>query len=139
MNMYNDRVNIVIIFFVASRVQSYDIISKTVSVAYGKHVSKMKRQTTTNQLIMDKRQLLPMEISTVRVWKERGFPMVRMPRPTFGRFLAIHSCVPSVASDHRSSGCSGAARRSCEEFLGVTFNTELTEKKARKKRKSWQK
>ena len=45
----------------ASRLQSYVIISKVVSEAYGKNVSKRKMQTTTNQHIMNNHAFLPME------------------------------------------------------------------------------
>ena len=44
-----------------SRLQSYDIIPKVVSVSYGKHASIMKKETITNQWIMKSRLLRPME------------------------------------------------------------------------------
>ena len=44
-----------------SRLQSYDIISKVVSVAYGKHASMMKKETITNQPITKNCTLRSME------------------------------------------------------------------------------
>jgi hypothetical protein len=45
------------------RLQSYDIILKVVSVAYGKDANEAKQETATNQRIMKKRTLHPMETS----------------------------------------------------------------------------
>jgi hypothetical protein len=44
-----------------SRLQSYDNISKVVSVAYGKDTNGIKLETATNQGITKKRTLQPME------------------------------------------------------------------------------
>ena len=40
--MYNALVNIAIDYLVISRLQSYDIISKVVSVVYGKYINMAK-------------------------------------------------------------------------------------------------
>jgi hypothetical protein len=42
-------------FFAVSRLQSYDNISKVVSVTYGKDAKEEKRETATNQWFMDNR------------------------------------------------------------------------------------
>ena len=44
-----------------SRLQSYVIISKVVSEAYGKNVNKRKMQTATNQQLKNNHAFLPME------------------------------------------------------------------------------
>jgi hypothetical protein len=44
-----------------SRLQSYDIISKVVSIAYGKHVSMIKKEVITNQPITKNCTLRSME------------------------------------------------------------------------------
>ena len=44
-----------------SLLQSYDNISKVVSVAYGKDTNGIKLETATNQGITKKRTLQPME------------------------------------------------------------------------------
>ena len=59
--MYNDLVNIATDFLMISRLQSYDIISKVVSVAYGKDTNGIKLETATNQRITERRTLQPME------------------------------------------------------------------------------
>jgi hypothetical protein len=41
--------------------QSYDIILKVVSLAYGKDVNKIKTEVATNQRIMKNQALNPME------------------------------------------------------------------------------
>ena len=56
----------------ASRLQSYVIISKVVSEAYGKNVSKRKMQTATNQHIMNNHAFLPMEIF-IEGMERRGY------------------------------------------------------------------
>ena len=51
--MYNDLVNMaIVILFVTNSVQSYNIISKVVSFAYGKDVNDRKQETAMNQRIM---------------------------------------------------------------------------------------
>ena len=60
--MYNDLVNIVIVFIV-SWVQSYDIILKVVSVVYGKYANKLRMESVANQRIMKSYALHPMEFS----------------------------------------------------------------------------
>jgi hypothetical protein len=44
-----------------SRLQSYDIISKVVSVSYGKDANKKNMETAKNQQIMKRGTLHPME------------------------------------------------------------------------------
>ena len=69
--MYNDLINIVIVFFMISRLQSYGVILKSVSVSYGKYSSKEKLEIVANQRIIKYRTLLSMEN---RYWrnKKRG-------------------------------------------------------------------
>ena len=50
--MYNVLINIATDYMIVSRLQSYDIISKVVSVAYGKCASKMEKEIAANQWIM---------------------------------------------------------------------------------------
>ena len=47
--MYNDLVNIATDFLMISRLQSYDNISKVVSVAYGKDTNGIKLEAAANQ------------------------------------------------------------------------------------------
>ena len=47
--MYNALVNIAIDYLVISRLQSYNIISKVVSFAYGKDVNDGKQEIAMNQ------------------------------------------------------------------------------------------
>ena len=56
--MYNV---LVIIFVVLNWVQSYDVFSKLVSVAYGNNVCMAKTKTAIYQLIMRNAELYPME------------------------------------------------------------------------------
>ena len=74
MNMYNDLIDIAIDFNV-SRLQSYDNISKVVSVAYGKNRSKMKMEIVNNQQIMNYYMSDPMEnfffLSSFRTQKQQ--------------------------------------------------------------------
>ena len=57
MNMYKVRIYIVVAF----PMQSYDIFSNVVSVAYGKYANKVKIETTANQLITKNRNPYLME------------------------------------------------------------------------------
>ena len=56
--MYNV---LVIIFVVLNWVQSYDVFSKDVSIAYGNNENNSKTETAINQLIMKSNEFYPME------------------------------------------------------------------------------
>ena len=59
--MYNVLINIATDYMIVFRLQSYDIISKVISVAYGKDTSEIKLEAAINQRITRKRALQPME------------------------------------------------------------------------------
>lgn len=52
---------LVIIFVVLNWVQSYDVFSKDVTIAYGNNENNTKMETSINQLIMKNNKLYPME------------------------------------------------------------------------------